>query len=501
MKNKFELKGNFYNGRYHSLQGDKKIVKMNPSAFNEILWEMPVDHSHGIKIMESAVSGYQLWRKVPLEKRIEALLRYKAALIKREDEMTEALALETGKPLWEARQEAKGLAAKVDVTISDSLPRVADKTIDQIMPGTKGSTLHRPIGPSLVIGPFNFPCHLANGQIVNALIAGNSIIFKPSEKTAFSPQLMMDALVEAEFPVGVVNLLQGDGAAVAQILSDKRIKGVFFTGSREVGKKILQATHLDLGKMVALELGGKNTTIVDKDVPLEYVVSELLSACFLTAGQRCTSTSLVVVHQKIYGDLLDLLRTWTKKIIIGAPHQNPTPFMGPLIDENAVQLYQNYIDLAKEQGAKEWLPMQNLCKEKLGYFSSPSILTYEGTWQNKSFIGKEIFAPNTLVIPFHKEEEAIAIANSTEYGLAAAVFSQDSHFIQHCLMDIDAGVINVNKSTVGASGRLPFGGLKESGNYRPAAVSMIDSCVHAISSLQMNLKSGVNWDAITGLTK
>jgi succinylglutamic semialdehyde dehydrogenase len=503
MNHKFELKGNFYANQYHPLnpKSGAKLLKKNPSNYSEILWEMPLDNSHGKQIVDSAVNGFQIWRKVSLEKRIETLLRYKAALIKREKEIAFALAMETGKPMWESLQEAKGLAAKVDVTISDSLPRVQDKKIDQIMPGTTGYAIHRPIGPSLIIGPFNFPCHLANGQIVNALITGNSIIFKPSEKTAYSPQLMMDALIEAQFPAGVVNLLQGDGSITAPVLEDKRIKGVFFTGSRGVAHRILQSTHLDLGKMVALELGGKNTTIVDKGVPLEAVVAELLSACFLTAGQRCTSTSIIVAHEEIYRPLKELLGIWAKKIIIGAPEQTPAPFMGPLIDEAAMQLYEKYIQEATAQGATEFLPMQNLSKEKSGYFASPSILSFEGPWQSKSFIGKEIFAPNTLIMPFSDYDEAIEMANGSDYGLAAAVFSRNSSFIEQCLSDIDAGVINVNKSTVGASGRLPFGGLKDSGNYRPAAVSMIDCCVHSISSLQANLQTEVNWGSMNGLNK
>jgi len=492
MNAKFTLKGNYYAGNFHPLKKsayyqNKIITKINPANLQEILWEMPLDPTPMNDIIESACQGFHIWRKTPLAARIECLRNYQKALIKREASMAKALALETGKPLWEATQEAKGLSTKVDVTINDSLPRVADKSYENIMPGVKGISYGRPIGPSLIIGPFNFPCHLANGQITNALIAGNSIIFKPSEKTAYAPELMMEALVEAGFPPGVVNLWQADGWMTGEMLRDKRIKGIFFTGSREVGKKILQVTNQDLGKMVALELGGKNTTIVDENVPLNHVVSELLSACFLTAGQRCTSTSIIAVHHSILAEFTQLLKTWTRRIIVGAPFDEPAPFIGPLIDQHALAQYENYMKEAVAQGAQVILGMDNLSKEKDGYYATPSILLLEGPWQNKSFVGKEIFAPNTLIIPFKNEDEAISIANATDYGLAAAVFSRKQDFIKRCLEDIEAGVININKSTVGASGRLPFGGFKDSGNFRPAAVSMIDACVQPIASLQMGL--------------
>jgi succinylglutamic semialdehyde dehydrogenase len=497
MNAKFKLKGNFYAGNYHVLKlnpnyQNKIIIKKNPSNTEEILWELPLDPSPMNAIIESASKGHQLWRNVPLAQRIEYLRKYQTALSKREDEIARALSLETGKPLWEALQEAKGLSAKVEVTIKDSLPRIADQVFENIMPQVKGVAYSRPIGPSLIIGPFNFPCHLANGQIVNALIAGNSIIFKPSEKTAYAPELMMDALEEAGFPPGVVNLWQADGAMTAEMLKDKRIKGVFFTGSREVGKRIMQITHQDLGKMVALELGGKNTTIIDQNVPLDQIMSELVSACFLTAGQRCTSTSIIAIHHTKAEELCQTLTAWAKRIIVGDPFSTPAPLMGPLIDDHAVSLYETYFKEALEQGAKCILPLENLSQKinnQKGHFVSPSILFLEGPWQNKVFVGKEIFAPNTLIIPYFNEDEALAIANATDYGLAAAVFSSDESFIKRCLNEIDAGVINVNRSTVGASGRLPFGGLKDSGNYRPAAVTMIDACVHPIASLQMKLET------------
>ena len=204
------------------------------------------------------------------------------------------------------------------------------------------------------MGPFNFPCHLANGQILNALIAGNSVIFKPSEKTCYSGQLLIDCFHQAGFPKGVINLIQGDGETASRITKNKNIKGVFFTGSKEVGLKILENTYKDLSKLVALELGGKNTSIIHNDANLDLVLPELLKACFMTTGQRCVSTSLVPIHESIADQFIEKFHSYTKRLVIDHPiDHSEVPFMGPLIDEASLKNYLNYMGMAKREGFEE----------------------------------------------------------------------------------------------------------------------------------------------------
>ena len=489
---KFTMRGNYFDGSFHmsATSGlhvvDKIISKYCPADINLKLWECPVDFNHIDEAMESSRKGFKIWRKMKVEDRIGFLKSYQKQVVAIKDELAQAIALETGKPLWEAYTEVSAVISKVDVTINESLPRIATKTIEEILPQTDGAVYYRPIGPCFIIGPFNFPCHLANGQILSALIAGNSIIFKPSEKTCYSAQLLIECFDKAKFPVGVINLLHGEGETARRVLKSKAIKGVFFTGSKEIGLKVLDSTNQDLGKLVCLELGGKNTTIIHKDASIKHALCELLKASFLTAGQRCTSTSLVMIHRDIKEKFIDDFHNLAKKIIIDHPIDfKDEPFMGPLIDQQALDTYLLYMGMAKREGLEEIMRGKHLSKKHPGLYVSPSIHYVEKFNDKCHFLTNEVFAPNCTFLPYDEIEDAIEMANKTEYGLASAVFTQDETIYQLCIQDLEAGLINLNRSTVGASAKLPFGGIKNSGNYRPAAITSIDACVYSLSSLKV----------------
>ncbi|MAW07423.1 MAG: N-succinylglutamate 5-semialdehyde dehydrogenase [Halobacteriovoraceae bacterium] len=493
-KLKYELKGNYFNGEFHRASLDHLkdsvsiIKKYCPADLENLLWELPIEYSQIDEVLDSAQNGFSFWKTTSIEERISLVKKYQEIVLSKEDKISEAIALETGKPLWEAKTEAKAVAGKATVTIEKSLERISSKEYSQIMPNTDGSLTYHPIGPCFVIGPFNFPCHLANGQILNSLISGNSIIFKPSEKTCYSGQLLIDCFHEAGFPKGVINLVQGDGETASRILKEKSIKGVFFTGSKEVGIKILKNTYEDLSKLVALELGGKNSSIVHKDANLDLVMPELLKACYMTTGQRCVSTSLVPIHSSIADEFISRFHQFTKRLIIDHPIKfEKAPFMGPLIDQQSTDNYLNFMGMAKREGFEEIMRGKQIEKKTRGYFVTPSIHLGELNQIEKSiFASSELFGPNCTFVKYDNIEEAVMIANNSEYGLASSVFSSDQEIHQYCLNNIDAGQVNINRSTVGASSALPFGGVKSSGNYRPASVAFIDSCVYAKSSLKLN---------------
>lgn len=483
-----QLKGDYFDGRFSHpplLSAQEKILKRCPADLTQTLWEAGIYHDHIELVIDSAVKGFETWRKLSFEERIGYLKKYQEAVRARKDEIAMALALEVGKPLWEAKTEAAALDSKVSVTISDSYDRIKQETIKDVMPKIDGHVVYKPLGPSLVIGPFNFPCHLANGQILAALLAGNSVIFKPSEKTIYSAQLMIECFAQAGFPAGVVNFINGAGHTSSKLTSDKRIKGIFFTGSRGVGLRILENTYKDLNKLVALELGGKNSTILHHDTNISHALPELLRSCFLTTGQRCTSTSMILVHRKIEQEFINQFKAVTEKIRVGHPTlSTPEAFMGPLIDEHAQKLYFDFCQFGKDEGAEEIIAPRKIDVGYEGYYVSPSIHYAKNPNLNGKFIQEEIFGPNCFFIPYDDIEEAIKIANSTQYGLAASVFTRSPEIYQLCLRDIESGLINLNRSTVGATARLPFGGLKNSGNHHPAAVSMIDHCVSTVASLE-----------------
>lgn len=482
-----ELKGDFFDGRWHkpTATPNEVIEKRAPADLSQVLWQAPVWLAHVEGVVQSAVKGYSHWRTLSFEERAAYLKRYQEACKRRQEELALALAWDVGKPLWEAKTEAASVIGKVDVTLNDSLKRIETKTIKEVMPKIDGHSVYKPIGPALVIGPFNFPCHLANGHILSALLAGNSVIFKPSEKTVYSAQIMMECFAEAGLPPGVMNFINGTGHTSAALTGDPRVKAIFFTGSRAVGKLILKNTHQDLKKMVALELGGKNSTIVHHDAPIEHSLPELLRACFLTSGQRCTSTSIIHVHRKIADEFIARFKAATERILVDHPVLAKTPaFMGPVIDAHAEKLYFDFCAQGLREGAQEIIAPKKLELEWKGHYVSPSIHYLEKADLKGKFVQEEIFGPNCCFLPYDDIDQAIAAANCTDYGLAAAVFTRDAGVFQHCLRDIEAGIINLNRSTVGATARLPFGGVKDSGNFRPAAVSIIDYCVNTVAALE-----------------
>lgn len=502
------LRGDYFQGNFTAPNGltakminasDENITKFCPGDLSHQLWSAQINYTTINSVINSAVHGFAKWRRIKLEDRMTCLRSFQKIVERRVDEIAMAIALETGKPLWESKTEASAIGAKVSVTLADSLARVKQQTINNVLPQIDGHVIFKPLGPTLVIGPYNFPCHLANGQILSALITGNSIIFKPSEKTIYSSQLLIECFHEAGFPAGVINFINGTAKTTQEILRAKEIKAIFFTGSYNVGIKILETVGTDITKLVALELGGKNTTIIHSDADINHALPELLRACFLSTGQRCTSTSVVAIHKSIEQEFITKFKETAQRIIIDHPTKyKSAPFMGPLIDQLAVDKYNTSLDLGEKNGAEIILENKILSLDYNGHYLSPSIHYLQKPDKNNPFTQEEIFGPNCTFIPYETIEEAISIANISDYGLAAAVFTQDTNIYQECLLEIDAGILNLNRSTVGASSRLPFGGVKNSGNHHPAAVSMIDHTVSAIASLE-TLDNSSHIDEVTGL--
>lgn len=488
------IRGDYFNGSFtaknateahHLSKSDEALVKHCPGDTRNKLWSTGVYYSNISKVISSSTLGFKSWRKESIQSRINYLKKFQVEVEKRVDDIALAIALETGKPLWESKTEANAISAKVNVTISDSLARIKQKTIENILPQINGHFIFKPLGPTLVIGPYNFPCHLANGQILAALLSGNSIIFKPSEKTIASSQLLIECFHSANFPPGVINFINGTAKTTQEILKAKEIKGIFFTGSFAIGKKILEAVGTDVSKLVALEMGGKNTSIIHHDANIDHALPELLRACFLSTGQRCTSTSVVAIHKNLEHEFIQKFKEAAMRILVDHPtkYQVP-PFMGPLIDQDAVDKYNQSLQLGESHGAEVILENKALELSYPGHYLGPSIHYLKKAEKSNPYTQEEIFGPNCTFIPYNDIEQAIAMANISDYGLAAAIFTKDKEIFQTCLRDIDAGIINLNRSTVGASSRLPFGGVKNSGNHHPAAVSMIDHTVHMISSLE-----------------
>ncbi|MGZ3696968.1 MAG: aldehyde dehydrogenase family protein, partial [Bdellovibrionota bacterium] len=420
---------------------------------------------------------------------------------KREEEMTEIIAREVGKPLWESKTEVTAMLNKVDITINDSMKLVTDYEIPKIMDNTTGACRYRPLGVMAVIGPFNFPGHLPNGHIVPALLTGNTVVFKPSEKTPMVGQLMAECFQEAGFPAGVFNLVQGEREVGRRLVVHEGVDAVLFTGSYEVGTRIKQDTLQQHWKLLALEMGGKNAAIIWSDADLEVAIHETLLGAYLTTGQRCSATSRILVHTSLLDQFLTRFHERAKAFTIGHPLDNP--FMGPLIESGSVDRYMKFLGIAQREGAEIIMRGKSLELSTRGNYVTPSICwvkepSLEAT-KKSIYQQTELFAPNVAILGVSELEEAIAQANATSFGLVTSVFSKDRAVYDKALDGLHFGLINWNRSTVGASSKLPFGGFKKSGNHFPTALTSTLYCTAPIASLEMAEPKvtantpGLNW--------
>lgn len=496
-------KGNFIGGSFlRPRDSVGEWLAKSPADYKDIFGKVAFSYSDVDRAIESAHAAFHSWRRVPFLDRANHLKKFQERLKTRHHELCEILARETGKPLWEAKTEIDAMVAKVDISISEGMQQIHDIEIPEIQKGTMGRCCFKPLGVVAVIGPFNFPGHLPNGHIVPALACGNTVVFKPSEKTPMVGQLIAECFSEAGFPAGVFNMLQGEKEVGRRLCVHEGVKGVLFTGSYEVGTRIKQDTLQQHWKLLALEMGGKNPAIIWEDAHLDSAVLETLVGAFITAGQRCSATSRILVHKRILGAFTELFHQRAKSFSIGHPLDEP--FMGPLIEQGAVDRYMKFLGIAAREGCEILMRGKKLVLEKEGNYVTPSICKVKDSSlsgvEKSVYLQTELFAPNAAIIEVGDLDHAIALANATQYGLVASVFTRSRETYERILEGLEFGLVNWNKSTTGASSRLPFGGTKKSGNHFPTALFAGRYCTYPVSSLeteqtQINSASfpGLNW--------
>ncbi|HUP58388.1 MAG TPA: aldehyde dehydrogenase family protein [Bdellovibrionota bacterium] len=499
----FKSKGCFIDGRFQQPQDPNgEWVSRSPGDLADEIGRFQYSYSAIDQALRSAREAFPGWKRTSIADRAAFLKKYQDALRKREAQLIECIAREVGKPLWESKTEFTAMVNKVDVTIAESMKLVADFEIPKIMENTNGACRYRPLGVMAVIGPFNFPGHLPNGHIVPALMTGNTVVFKPSEKAPMVGQLMAECFHEAGLPSGVFNVLHGEREVGRRLVVHEQVDGVLFTGSYEVGTRIKQDTLQQHWKLLALEMGGKNAAIVCEDADLDFALHETLVGAFITAGQRCSATSRIVVARSRFEEFVERFHERAKAFSIGHPLDNP--FMGPLIDSGSVDRYMKFLGIAVREGFELVMRGKSLELPNKGYYVTPSICAHAeadlAQARKSVYQQTELFAPNVAIVPASDVEEAIAVANATQYGLVASVFSASRELYEKCLDGLQMGLVNWNKSTVGASSRLPFGGLKKSGNHFPTALSATLYCTTPVASLEApepkaptTFSPGLNW--------
>ncbi|MDN4630300.1 succinylglutamate-semialdehyde dehydrogenase [Sphingomonas sp. PsM26] len=443
-------------------------------ATGALLWEGAIGDAD-VEVA-AARASWASWAAQPLTNRIETLRRFANVVRARAEPFADLIARETGKPLWEARTEVETVIAKVDISVSAYADRTPQRRLDSQMAG-RMALRHKPHGVLAVLGPYNFPAHLPNGHIVPALLAGNAVVFKPSEKTPATGAFLVDCLRAGGVPEGCIRLLIGGADEGKALAAHDGIDGLLFTGSAPTGIALNRQFATRPEKILALEMGGNNPIIVWESPDLHAAAVLIVQSAFTSAGQRCTAARRLIVDEKQYDPLMDELTKLVGRIIVDEPHASPAPFMGPVIDNQAADLLtESFLELMM-RGGRAIRHLERPVPDRP--FLRPALIDTTDLNDRPDI---ELFGPILQVIRKASFEDAIVEANNTRYGLSASLLSQNPKLYDQFWANARAGIVNWNKPTNGASSGAPFGGIGWSGNHRPSAYYAADYCAYPVVS-------------------
>ncbi len=453
-----------------------EIISTEPATGAE-LWRGKVGDVDAT--VDCARRAWPAWAAQPLANRIELVRRFSNEVLKEQDAFAELIARETGKPLWEARTEVESVINKVEISIRAYAERTGQRKLDSALKGA-AAVRHKPHGVLAVLGPYNFPAHLPNGHIVPALIAGNAVIFKPSEKTPAVGEFLMKLFNRAGIGAALIQVLQGGPEEGKALVAHPGIDGVLFTGSAQAGIAINRKLAANPGKIVALEMGGNNPIVLWDTPKMHDAATLIVQSAFTSAGQRCTAARRLIVKASMYDEAVDEVKRLANRIIIGGPFDDPAPFMGPVIDGAAAdQLTEAFLYFLSNGGRA----IAHLRRPKGDLpFVTPGIID---TTAMKERPDVELFGPLLQVIKVDDFDQAIAEANNTRFGLSASLIGGTPQDYNRFWANIRAGIVNWNRPTNGASSNAPFGGIGLSGNHRPAAFYAADYCAYPVASTEM----------------
>jgi succinylglutamic semialdehyde dehydrogenase len=443
-------------------------------AYGEIVWEgAGASPAQVDEAVHAARAAFPAWADVDVAEREARMRAFATAITERGDALAQAISCAMGKPLWESKTEVAAVIGKIEISIAKRRERAGEH--ESQAPFGALSLAHRPHGVMAVFGPFNFPVHLPNGHIVPALLAGNTVVFKPSELAPGPGALMAEAWEAAGLPSGVCNLVQGGRDTGAALLANKDVSGVLFTGSAATGLMIhrLFAGRPDV--VLALEMGGNNPLIVWPPADPRAAANLIAHSAWATSGQRCSCARRLILPEGVFGDaVLEHLSDLGGRLSVHGWKETPEAFMGPLVTEVAAKHAQAFSSTLLKCGGKEVLPVQ-----RDGAFLRPALIDMTGA---NSAPDEESFSPVLQIYRVAKQEDAFARANATAYGLAGGLICDDADVWKHAQRRMRAGVLNWNRPTTGASSALPFGGPGLSGDLRPSAAYAADYCAYPVAS-------------------
>jgi len=474
--------GLYINGEWQHGQGPS-FTSVNP-ADGTVIWQgQSADASQVQDAMTAARHAFLLWSRRSLQERIAITEAFAELLKANTEQFAKVIAEETGKALWESRTEVAAMVGKIAISIKAHAERTG--TVENPMPGARAFIRHKPHGVVAVFGPYNFPGHLPNGHIVPALIAGNTVVFKPSELTPKVAEFTVALWQQAGLPAGVINLLQGEVTTGKAIAGHPGLDGLFFTGSSNTGHLLHQQYAGHPGKILALEMGGNNPLIVKDVTNINAAVHDIIQSAFITSGQRCTCARRLFIERSSNGDevLAALIRA-VKQLKVGQPFADEQPFYGAMISEKAA------LGMVKAQADIEAIggvPLVKLTQIQAGTgFVTPGIIDVTHA---AALPDEEHFGPLLKVYRYDDFTKAIAEANNTSFGLSAGLLADAEADYQQFFTEIRAGIVNWNKPITGASSAAPFGGIGASGNHRASAFYAADYCAYPVASVEASAVS------------
>lgn len=456
-----------------------EFTRRNPSTDLEIWRGNSASVADVDTAFAAARTAFEAWAELGFEHRAALARRYAELLRERGEAIALTIAREVGKPLWESRTEVATMAGKIELSIQAWRERSGSK--EQATAFGRHRLSHRPHGVVAVFGPYNFPGHLPNGHIVPALLAGNAVIFKPSELTPMTAEAMVQCWQDAGLPAGVLNLLQGERATGEAIARHAALDGLYFTGSSRTGALLNQQFAANPGAILALEMGGNNPLVVGSRYDIAAAVHEIVQSAWITSGQRCTCARRLFIADDAQGDALVAALIEAARALTVGPAESPDPlFMGPLVSARVAEQLLAVQSRLIEQGATALLPMTRL---PLGpAYVTPALIdvtAIAGTMPDE-----EHFGPLLKLIRYRHFDDALRGARATRYGLSAGLLSDDDEEWRRFQLHSRAGIVNRNRPTTGASGAYPFGGIGASGNHRASAWYAADYCSYPVATTE-----------------
>jgi len=461
------------------LEGSGQSFRSVNPASGETVWygkaASKEDVATAVKAAENAASS---WALRSLAERISYLEAFRQNLEKEKQLLSVTISQETGKPLWDSKSEVQGMINKIHISIDAYHIRCPE--VSHTVPPATLTTRHKPHGVIAVFGPYNFPGHLPNGHIVPALLAGNTIVFKPSELTPMVAEVTLELWEKSGLPKGVLNLIQGGRETGKMLAEHPGIQGLFFTGSYDTGQLFLNQFARHPEKILALELGGNNPLIIHDNEDIKAAAYLALQSAFLSSGQRCTCARRLIITETPQREaFLKTLISMASQIKVGTYNEQPEPYMGPLVSLGAAHKVLEMQNFLLQQGGIALLRCRKL-KEGTP-FLSPGLVDVTSV---KNRPDQEIFGPLLQIVRVGTLEEAIQEANATAYGLAAGIITKELADYKKFFDHIHAGIVNWNTQLTGASSLAPFGGVGHSGNHRPSAFYAADYCSYPVASLE-----------------